>query len=364
MVAVEEQQEIVVADGLAALVALLHGIAAQIDAETAREIVCPLFVVHLVAVGLEPVDVLDARAVDGAALEEVAAAEDRVFAAQRDDALHEGEEFPVVGGKIPVHPADLVVLAVGVVVAVLGAAHLVAGHQHWHALGEKQGRQQVALLLRAQGIDAGIIGRPLGAAVPGVVVVGAVTVVLAVGLVVLVVVAHQVVQGEAVVGGDEVHAGVGLAAAVIVEIAGAGETSRKIPDQAAVALPVRAHGVTIVVVPLAPARWEVAHLVAALAQIPGFGDEFDLGQHRILEQDVEEGAEAVDVVQFARQGRGQIETEAVDVHLQHPVAQRVHDELEYARLLQVEGVAAACVIHAVARIRRRPAGSRRHCRRP
>ena len=182
------------------------------------------------------------------------------------------------------------------------------------------------------------------------VVVGAVAVVLAVGLVVLVVVADQIVQREAVVGGDEIDAGVGLAAAVLVEVAGAGKAPGEIADQAAVALPVGAHGVAVAVVPLGPAGGKIADLVAALAQVPGFGDQLDLGQHRVLQQDVEEGAEPVDLMQFARQGRGQIEAEAVDVHLQHPVAQRVHDQLQHARMLQVERVAAAGVIHVVARI--------------
>ena len=35
--------------------------------------------------------------------------------------------------------------------------------------------------------------------------------------------------------------------------------------------------------------------------------------------------------QFAGQGAGQIEAEAVDVHLDDPVAQAVHDQLQHAR---------------------------------
>ena len=37
--------------------------------------------------------------------------------------------------------------------------------------------------------------------------------------------------------------------------------------------------------------------------------------------DVEERAEPVDLVQFARERRGEIEAKAVDVHLRDPVAQ-------------------------------------------
>jgi hypothetical protein len=62
------------------------------------------------------------------------------------------------------------------------------------------------------------------------------------------------------------------------------------------------------------------------------------------------GAEPVDFEELARQRRGEIEAEAVDVHLEHPVAQRVHDELQHARVLHVEGVAATGEVHVVARV--------------
>ena len=42
--------------------------------------------------------------------------------------------------------------------------------------------------------------------------------------------------------------------------------------------------------------------------------------------------EPVDVVQLARERRGEIEAEAVDVHLLDPVAQRVHDQLQHCGL--------------------------------
>ena len=48
--------------------------------------------------------------------------------------------------------------------------------------------------------------------------------------------------------------------------------------------------------------------------------------------DVEERPEAIDVMQLPRQRGGQVEAEAVDVHLRHPVAQAVHDQLEHLRV--------------------------------
>ena len=38
----------------------------------------------------------------------------------------------------------------------------------------------------------------------------------------------------------------------------------------------------------------------------------------------------------ARERRGEVEAEAVDVHLLDPVAQAVHDELQHARCAAVE----------------------------
>ena len=104
----------------------------------------------------------------------------------------EREQFGV--GRGPVEPGDLVVLAIGVVVALLGAAQLVAAQQHREPEGEQQGGEDRAGLARAQGQHGGVAGRALRAAVPGAVVAGPVAVGFAVGLVVLVVVGDQVAR--------------------------------------------------------------------------------------------------------------------------------------------------------------------------
>ena len=121
--------------------------------------------------------------------------------AQRGDELRQ-----VVGtaGQRPVDPARRVVLAVGVVVAALRAAELVAAEQQRDPFGQQQRGEEVAPLARPQGEHRGVVGRALDAAVPAAVVVGAVAVVLAVGLVVLGVVADEVGEREAVVDRDEV----------------------------------------------------------------------------------------------------------------------------------------------------------------
>ncbi len=66
--------------------------------------------------------------------------------------------------------------------------------------------------------------------------------------------------------------------------------------------------------------------------------------------DVEEGRQAVDVVELARERRGEVEAEAVDVALADPVAQRVHDQAQDARVHRVERIARPGEVHVVARV--------------
>ena len=182
-------------------------------------------------------------------------------------------------------------------------------------------RQKGTLLLGAERQHGQIVGGAFDAAVPTDVVVGAVAIVFAVGFVVFVVVADQVGQREAVVAGDEIDAGVRPPAAPFVQIARAAEARGEFRRHAAVPFPEMADAIAILAVPLRPQRRKVAHLVAPFAQIPGLGDQLYLRDDRVLVDDVEEGPQLVDFVQFAGERAGQIEAKAVDVHFQHPVAQ-------------------------------------------
>src|SRR6185295_14539743 len=82
-----------------------------------------------------------------------------------------GELQQLLIDRRPVKPCDLVVLTIGVVVAALSAPKLIAARQQWNASREKQGGKEGSLLTRPQFVDAGVVGRPLGPAVPGAVVV-------------------------------------------------------------------------------------------------------------------------------------------------------------------------------------------------
>src|SRR5689334_2879583 len=110
-----------------------EGMADQ-HAERTRVLVVPVACVHLVTERMPPADVL-VLAIDLArALEEGVASQARRVFAQREQLSDERSEPDTALGEVPVDPADLIVLAVGVVVALLRAAELVARLQHRHAL--------------------------------------------------------------------------------------------------------------------------------------------------------------------------------------------------------------------------------------
>ena len=94
----------------------------------------------------------------------------------------------------------------------------------------------------------------------------------------------------------------------------------------------------------------VAELVAAGADVPRLGDQLRVRERRVLAQRVEEAAVRVEAGRFPSERDAEVEAEAVDVELVHPVAQRIHDQLDHARMRRVDRVAAAGVVDAVARV--------------
>ena len=211
-------------------------------------------------------------------------------------------------------------------------------------------------------VTAGSSVSPSTPAVVRAVVRVAVPVAVAVRLVVPVLVRDQVAQREAVVAGDEVDGRERPAPVVGVQVGRAGQPVAEVAHPDPLAGPERAHGVPVLAVPLRPQWRELAHLVAALAEVPRLGDELHPRDDRVLVDDVEERRQLVHVVERAGQRRGQVEAEAVHVHLGHPVAQRVHQHLQHVRVADVERVAAAGVVRVPARVVRRAAGSSRRCR--
>src|SRR5262249_8678175 len=69
--------------------------------------------------------------------------QNRVAARQRNGLAAEFQKIGVARRLAPIEPADLVVLAIGVVVAVLGAQKFVASQYHRRAGGEEQVTDEV-----------------------------------------------------------------------------------------------------------------------------------------------------------------------------------------------------------------------------
>ena len=245
----------------------------------------------------------------------------------------------------PVEPVGLVVLAIGVVVAALRAADLVAHQDHRHAQRQQRDGQEVLHLAVAQLLDRRVVGRPFDAAVPTAVVVGAVAVVLAVGLVVLLVVGNEIVEREAVVAGHEVDALLGLALLVAVDLGAADHPVGHAPQRARLAAEEIADVVAEPAVPFLPGVADEAADLVQPGRVPRLGDQLgarqrrvrlDVPQHRRVRQRM--------AGRIARKNRRQVEAEAVDVHFFDPVAQAVHDHPPDDRMVGVERVAAAGVV--------------------
>src|SRR5829696_3390026 len=108
----------------------------------------------------------------------MASAEHRLLGPDPDQSPHERVEVVIPCWERPVAPAEIVVLAVGVVVAALGAADFIAAEKHRRALGQEEGGQKVSLLPSTNGEDLRVGRRALTAVIAGDVVVGTVPIIL------------------------------------------------------------------------------------------------------------------------------------------------------------------------------------------
>ena len=69
-------------------------------------------------------------------------------------------------------------------------------------------------------------------------------------------------------------------------------------------------------------------MVSSGTDIPGLGNKLDVGNDRILLDDIEEGRELVNFRELAGKRGGQVEPETVNMHFGDPVPQRIHDQLK------------------------------------
>src|SRR6266404_519611 len=313
---------------------------AEPNTQGAHVPIVPLTLLHLGAARIQPRHILDAGA-RRRALEEGLAAKLDIPPAHPREQLHEPQQIVIDAAQMPVEPGDLVVLAVGVVVAALRAREFVAGLQHGYTLGKEQRRQYIAHLALAQLEYGGIVGRALHSAIPAQIAVVTVAVALEIGFVVPLIVGNQIAEREAVMCRRKIDAGGGLAAVVPEHVAGTREPLHELADFSGVAPPEGADRIPVAVVPFRPARRKPPELIAAPAHVPGFGDQLDVGERGFGVQRLEEGAVLVEAVAVAAQHGRQIESEPIHVHFLDPVPEAVDDQFANLRVLAVDGVAAA-----------------------
>src|SRR5208337_1651082 len=282
---VEEKEDAVAFSWMAEFVVFVQHAASKLHAET-DEAAVPIGLGHFAAFGVPPEHILGKTPAEGFAGEEVFTAEHGIFGTERDQLADEIAEFDPGIGPAPFEPAQAVVLAVAVVVSLLGVPAVITRQQHGHALREKQRGEEIAGLAVAERPDGGVGAFPFLAAVPTVVVVVAVAVVVAIGKVVFVVVADESAQTEPVVAGDEIDAGMGMTAAVVVEIGTAAQAGGEFTGGTGT-LPKATDFIAIASIPLGPAGRVVSHLIAAHADVPGFGNELDVVQNGVLANRVE-----------------------------------------------------------------------------
>ena len=118
--------------------------------------------------------------------------------------LHKAKNVGVFRQQIPVEPTRIIVLAVGIIVAMLTTPHLIAHNKHGHTRSQDDSCEKVLHLPVAERLDSGIVRRTFHAAVPASVVVPSVAVAFAIFFVVLVVIGDDVVECKPVVAGDEI----------------------------------------------------------------------------------------------------------------------------------------------------------------
>ena len=120
--------------------------------------------------------------------------------------------------ELPIEPTYFVVLAIGIVVAILRMAEFVTAANHWHALRQHYRRDESSHLAFSQGGDLWILRRPFLATIPTQIVAVAIAIVVFVSFVVLVVVADQIIETESVVRRHKIDARIRLPSVVCVQV--------------------------------------------------------------------------------------------------------------------------------------------------
>ncbi len=124
--------------------------------------------------------------------------------------------------------------------------------------------------------------------------------------------------------GDKVDAGGRGPARTVEPVGAAQDAGGQVARHPRVALPEPADAIAEPVVPFVERVRIGTKLVAPRPDVPGFGDQLDARQDRVLPDRVKEPALGVEAARLAPQDRGKVEAKAVDMADLDPVAQAVH----------------------------------------
>jgi len=120
--------------------------------------------------------------------------------------LEESEYISVLLHKIPVKPTKLVILAVGVVVALLRASDFITSRNHRYALGEQKNGCEVFNLSPTQCINFWVVSLSFNATIPAQIVIDTILIILAISFIVLVVIRDQIIESEPIMTSNEINA--------------------------------------------------------------------------------------------------------------------------------------------------------------
>ena len=176
-----------------------------------------------------------------------------VLTTELDDMLEVAEDISILLQVVPVEPRNLIVLTIGVVIALLRVAHLIARQHHGYTLAHHEHGDGIFHLLVTQAVDVGIIAFSLAATVPTVIMVFAIAIVLTVGFIMLFVIRHEVHHRKTIVCRNEVHAGLNASSLQGIEVGRANDALFHITKHAFVALQEAAHAIAEFTIPLGPA---------------------------------------------------------------------------------------------------------------
>src|ERR1700682_1814115 len=147
-VSIEDHIEGVILDAPPGCVEAGNFVTADEHAQRFRKRCAPILVGHLFSIGAKPCEVAHVVAANRSSLKPSSHPEYRMLLVELDDLAGELELLGVY--IVPVQPRNLIVLAIGIVVASLRSPEFIAAKEHRNTQREEKRRDKIALLTDPQ----------------------------------------------------------------------------------------------------------------------------------------------------------------------------------------------------------------------